>query len=273
MSVNTGAPEPVGLFEFLRVLEVAGHRKKLTRMQERIARLTALDSNTATGSGVVINAARTALELGISERSVWIHFSALCEAGWFVQTVAPTRSSGKTPGRRARYQCTRPPLDLGLLPIEYLAAEIADGQLPIDLTEDRPVDNSNRVQKSGLAPSTENDDSHMKVRGGESANDRPTPAESSEGFDHNRLKVLAESSEGPERENCTHSSSCGTPSNVTPTGLPQLGKPQTAREKPVDKPSDDDWLAPVREKLAAAVAAHARHARPAPVGNVRPDGE
>lgn len=271
MSANTGAPEPVDLFEFLRSIEVAAHRKKLTRMQERVARLTAMDSAGATGGGVVINAAQIAIELGITERSVWTHFSAVCEAGWFTQTVKPTRGTGRTPGRRARYQCMRPVLDLGLLPPDHL--QPADDQLPIDV----PVDNPSRVQDSRSAPSDEYPNNRLKVSSGESSSDRPTPAESSEGFGSNRMKVLRESYEGPEREDFRHSPSGGSPSDELPTTpVPQQPKPQDAREPVDNRTADDAWAAmnaTVREKLAAAAAANARHARPAPVGNVRPDRE
>lgn len=284
MGANTGARdhrelEPVDLFEFLRTLEVAAHRKKLTRMQERVARLTAYDSAGTTGGGVVVNAARTAEELGISERRVWVHFAALVEAGWFVQTMKPTRGTGSSPGRRARYQCTRPLLDLGLLPDDYQLP--VNDQLPYGENDDPPVDKPprrpNRVQHSRSQPSDGNDDSRVTAPSAKPASDRPTPAESSDGFGDNRLTVLEESSDGRERENGTLSPSGGSPTDVTPDRVKQPTKPQTAREKPVDKPPVDNDpaydFAGAFARVRSSMAAMPRHARPTPPPIDRPDRE
>lgn len=289
MAKNTGAPpprddlEPVDLFEFLRSIEVAAHRKKITRMQERVARLTAMDSTGTSGAGVVVNVARTAAELGITTRSVWIHMRALVEAGWFVQTVTPTRGTGGSPGRRARYQCTRPPLDLGLISVDDLPAinESPDDPLPFQIPDAEPVDNANRVQSARSEPSDENASNRVKVSDIEPSSDSSTPAESCEGFGGNRMKVSAKSYEGAERGNFTLSASGGTPSDELPsTPVPQEPKPQDTRgavdNRSVDKAGPAAWagmMTKLRDAMTAAESTNPRHARPTPPPVVRPDRE
>lgn len=270
LGTYTGVREPVQLFEFLRTIEVAAARKKLTRQQAAVARLVAYDSTGTTGGGVTVNDEKVAIELGISSRQVWTHFKALVDAGWFVRTTAPTRGIGSSPGRRAKYQCTTPVLDLGLADLPAIPE-----QLPFP----EPVDNSSdRLKVADSGSAHESPDNRLKVPSAESASDRPTPAESSEGFGDNRLKVLEESSEGAEREICTHSPSDVPPADVTPTTDPQQPKPQDTHDEPVDNPATaraaswDAALARVRENLAAATApANARHAAPPPAPIVRTD--
>lgn len=240
-------------------------------MQERVARLTAMDSAGTSGGGVVLNVTRTATELGVTTDRVWVHFRALVKAGWFIQTVKPTRGLGGGPGRRARYQCTRPTLDLGLLS----ATDLPDPEpLPFD---DGPVDNEDRLLKRRPSPIDDEAQNRLLVPQSEARSDSPTPAESSIGLDPNRLLVSAESSIGAERENNRLSTSDGSPSDeLPPTPVPQEPKPQD-RARPVDKPGVrpgwEDILVGVRANLAAASARNARHARPTPTPIARPERE
>ncbi|HEY9413153.1 MAG TPA: hypothetical protein VIQ30_00205 [Pseudonocardia sp.] len=271
MGANTGAPEPVDLFTFLRTVEVAAARKKLTRQQERVARLIAYDSAGTTGGGVVVNDEKVAIELGISSRRVWVHFKALVEAGWFVRTTAPTRGIGSSPGRRAKYQCTTPVLDLGLMSAADLP-EIPD-QLPFPEPAE-PVDKPpSRLTVPRSASAHETPESRLTVPRPNSATDRPTPAESSDGFGDNRLTVLEESSDGAKRENSTHSPSGVTPADGYPsTPVPQQPKPQDARE-PVDNRPVDVNFASAFARVRASIGAMPRHARPTPPPIHRPDRE
>lgn len=100
------------LFEFLAVLAVALLRRKVTGPQAGIAILVALTSRGTSGERATVDEERLALESGLSTRQVWRHFSALRDAGWFDQTVRPTRGNSDGNGRRARYRLTPARLDL-----------------------------------------------------------------------------------------------------------------------------------------------------------------
>lgn len=218
--------EQVDLFEFLRTVAVAAGRGQLTRMQAAVATLTALDSDKTTGTGVVVKASQTAVELGISERRVWVHFKALVDAEWFEQTAKPAKGSGGPgTGRRARYRCLRPQLDLGLTDANRLTAP------RVETSDDQGSPQADRV----TAPSVET--SHgfatQRLAGADPkpSRDQPIHRPTSDGFTAQRLMVSGSTSDGPERENGTLPTSGGTTSDgsTTPVALVDA-QPQDARK-------------------------------------------
>lgn len=102
----------------------------------------ALDSNSATGREIGLNAAQVATDRGVSERTVWRHLEQLVDAGWLIQTAKPTYSGRDTGGRRAQYAlqipgdqqrvvCQNPATD------DTRPADSSDNTPP-DLTHDTP---------------------------------------------------------------------------------------------------------------------------------------
>lgn len=151
----------VNLFEFLRTVAVAAYRG---RKQAALAQLVALESDGTSGTGVVVRASKDkpgprdlTVELGISVSQVWRQFRELRDGGWFEQTSRPARGARPGEGRAARYRCTVPPLDLGLLPLAEgnggaedmtrVAAPSAGARHDPEPTE--PVDKSDHVAPSG----------------------------------------------------------------------------------------------------------------------------
>ena len=112
LDVDPSGDAQVTLFGFLRVLAAAAGRGKVSRSQLGVAMFVALECNGLTGLGATIDASRISAELGISERQVWRHFTAMCQLGWFEQTHKPTRGYRGEAGRRARYRLTSPRLDM-----------------------------------------------------------------------------------------------------------------------------------------------------------------
>lgn len=214
----------VDLFEFLRLVAIAAARGRLTRMQAAVATLTALDSNGTTGTGVVVNAGRTAVELGISERQVWRHFSALDQVGWFIQTTRPTKGERGSRGRRARYRCGRPTIDLGLISAPSILDRVTDSSA--ETSDDKP---SIRVTDPR----------------GELSDDESLTPEPSDSFDPHRLTVSAEPSDIAEREIGTLPTSGGSTSDGPTSAVVAAGA------QPPDRARDDQ---PARDESVVAKA-------------------
>lgn len=239
---------PVELFEFLRVLEVAGHRRKLTRMVERVARLAAFDSDGTTGQHVVVNVERIAAELGISDRQVWQHFGTARDLGWFTQTQAPARGKQGVPGRRARYCCTVPPLDLGL-------PGLPDDDLWIT---------GERVQDPRAEPADDTTGERVKVARSEPAHVDEEPAETSAGFGGERVRVLGQNVCRNRAQDPHSPTSDGSTSDGSTTPVVGLGaQPQDARAMTNTEPDSRDQpqttptepAPPAGDSIAAARAA------------------
>lgn len=219
------------LFHFLRTVAVASGRGKLTRVQAAVAVLTALDSDGTTGTGVVVNAGRTAEELDISERQMWRHFRALVAAGWFEQTVKPTKGSAGEGGRRARYRVRVPLLDLGLpgLPtatdrLTPAVEDVSDDRTGVRVTPSRDLVTDDAPQERLTTPTVD------------VAHDDTAEPVSSDSFGVDRLTVSAEPSDIAEREVGTVPTSDGSTSDGSTSSGPVATEPQDAREAE-DEPS------------------------------------
>jgi hypothetical protein len=96
------------LLAFLRLVAAGLARGQLTRMQAATAILTAIDSDRMTGTQVRVNVEDTAIEMGVSSRSVWDHLKRLRQLGWFEQTTKPAQGRKGSVGRRATYRVQFP---------------------------------------------------------------------------------------------------------------------------------------------------------------------
>jgi hypothetical protein len=86
------------LFEFLEAVHIALARRLLAPAQASVAGLIAVWSPGTNAEDATVDAARLAIELDVSERTIWRHVRALVDGGWMVQTEAPKRQTA--PGER-----------------------------------------------------------------------------------------------------------------------------------------------------------------------------
>lgn len=122
--------EPMELFPFLRLFARSLVRREMKGAMAAVALLVALESKGRTGAEATVNTAEISKALGISERQIWRHFTALTEGGWFQQTSKPSRGRDGGAGRRARYRLTRPHGNLSddeRLPLSHAEPSHDDG--------------------------------------------------------------------------------------------------------------------------------------------------
>jgi hypothetical protein len=169
--------QPLELFEWLPVLALALGRKEISGPQASVALFVALSTKGTTGERGTINIDRLELELGLSGRQVWRHFTALCKRRWFEQTALPTRGASGEKGRKARYRLTQPRL-----------------QVSHDVATSRVTD---------LSATT--------------SHDHGEAGESYDTFGSNRLTLSTESCDIAEREDGTVTPADGSPTDGNPT--------------------------------------------------------
>lgn len=259
--------QPVDLFEFLRLVAVASYRGQLTKKQAALATLVALDSDGTSGSGVVVQDKRIAIELDLSVSQVWRQFGHMRDAGWFEQTVKPARGSEPGHGRRSRYRTTVPPLDLGMpgLPAEVDADSKRLAESGVEARNDQAErDADSRLDMRDDPGPNVSHDSASQLR-----DDRPPTPETSRSSGLERLAVLDETSRSHHGQRCDSPTSDGPTSDGPTTPVVGLGaQPQDARATTSTEPDSHgqqetkptDPEAERRRQLAALEALIAQEA-------------
>lgn len=244
-------PDQPDLFEFLRTVAIAAYRGKLTRKQAALAVMVALDSDGTTGTGVTVQASKDkdkrgahdlTVELGISVSQIWRQFKELRDAGLFVQTSLPARGGRSSEGRRARYRCATPPLDLGLIDVadgNRFAepsgddATRSDAAEPANVSHDSPSEMRNETGNVSHDPASDmRNDNVSHDQASEARNDTADEPGTCRSFDPERVAVLDETCRTPHAQPCDSPTSNGpTADGPTSPVVPRLPQPQDTRAR------------------------------------------